>query len=353
MRLAWSCLALFGWFRSAGPEQYFAHWHADAACVAPDGRHLAYLEEGGTAHVEAVVVDCDHPDKKHIYRLAIRSPLPHSALGVIAWLDPSIFQVDLPDRSHWLVGGAAEPQALGSGAQPIQAALEPADAALADKFPGRMVSVTGWDQSRQRAVLWVHSASEAGRYFLYDRPTDQLTEFVGRLPLLHWADLAEVQTFVVPGDRPRLALYSAPRNSADRSLPLILLCRGGEIRAEALAYEPYAQALCAAGYAVVEVSVLPGDASASSTRAQVAGVDLALARFNLDRTEVTALGVGDDLALRVAKQHPERFRCGAAIGVGSFGSEPEEGDRYYSVPTSAGNGPTALTTALTFMRHHS
>ncbi len=393
MRLAWlgSCLALFGWFRASGPEQYFAHWHADAACMAPDGRHLAYLEEAGSTHVEAVVVDCDHPDQKKTYRLAIHSPLSDSTLGVIAWRDPSRFQVDLPDRSHWLVGGAPEPQALGSGAKPVRATVEPADAALADKFPGRTVSVTGWDQPRQRAVLWVHSASEAGRYFLYDRPTDRLTEFVGRLPLLHWADLAEVQTFVVPGNRPRPALYSAPRNSAERSLPLILLCRGGEIRPEALAYEPYAQALCAAGYAVLEVSVLPGDSSAAAARGQMAGLDLALSRFNVDRTQVTALGVGDDLALRVAKQHAERFRCGAAIGIGSFGSDPEEGDpsdseptnpesgatavgstqrqaiargkggvdsatedgRYYSVPTRFGSGPTALTIALRFMQHHS
>ena len=347
-------LALFGWFRS-GADLYFARWHADSPALAPDGRHMAFLEESGSTHVEVVIVDCAAPDLRSTTQLALLQPSPGPGLGALAWLDQTHCEVDLPDRTHWLItAGSDQAVALGSAGSGLPPApLEPAESAIAAKFLERSVTVASWDRTRQRAVLWVHSPAEAGRYFLYDRPTERLTEFDRRLPSLHWADLADVQSFQLPGDRPRTAVYSAPHIRGTHKLPLVLLDRGVEVRPDALEYEPFTQSLCAAGFAVLEVSSAPDEWHTEREQAQLRALALAFVQFPVDRTRVAVLGVGPGgkWAQRLAGQHPEIFRCGVALGTGSTADASEaDAGRFFTVPKKYGERAAAATTALSYLR---
>jgi hypothetical protein len=175
-------------------------WHRDGAVLAPDGAHVAYARsDAGPPKV--IIVDVDHPDRTVVADLP-----PWMSYNVAAGLPPSMAAADKenkPPRLIWVdsrcvlvvtqsgdtcrfdTDGRCFMAASGMRnlSAPRPGKIVPADlgipgmqALLESKLPRRSVAMLGCDEARRRVLLLARGATDAGRYFVFDRSRDLLYE---------------------------------------------------------------------------------------------------------------------------------------------------------------------------------
>jgi hypothetical protein len=309
--------------QAAEPGRYFAPPHAEGAALSPDGRHLAYFRWAGDRKTEVVIVDCEHPSSVSDAVLPQRPRSTAAEQQVLRWVNASTLAIRTRTGATWSmnVGGKTAP--LDGIPFPPPRLEQPSDHRLVTsqvqsllnyEFPERGVDIAGWDDAQRRALLLVTSREEPGRYFLYDRNLDQLTECVRLAPQLTRADLAAVRIYSVrTGVASRAQLLVAqPNRGTSARLPVVVLCRAMS-QIQLPRFEPELHCLVAAGFAVVEFSGELG--SPNATEPQHEALAVLLDHLPLDASRVAVLGLerGAVVAAKLLAEHPRQFRCGAMI----------------------------------------
>ena len=357
-------LALTSGAGAADTARYFDPWHADGAVIAPDGQHVAYFLWVGERKSEVVIADCDYPTTPVAVVLGQRSKLAGTGMQKLQWANPSQVQALTRAREWWSItlagkavrieGSVPEPPSTtvnpsaGSGAG---SALDPTFAALCLKFPDRTVEVTGWDNTRNRAVLLVTSRSEPGRYFLYDHSQDRLTEFVRRMPRLRRADLATVRLFAVrTGATGSMAAMLAEANLPPaQPNPVVVFCRGEAAKDEKPHFEPELHALVAAGFTVIEFAPPLPEASAVSQVSQALTTLLSRLSLNSSRVGLVGTGSGAILVSQAVARHPEQFRCAAIIDGPLLAFGHPDARPFLSVRSENGKLAPAFVAVIAFL----
>jgi hypothetical protein len=175
-------------------------WHRDGAVLAPDGAHVAY-SRSDAGPPKVIIVDVDHPDRN----VAVDLP-PRKSYNVAADLPPSMAAADKeykPARLIWVdsrcvlvitqsgdtcrfdtdgrclmaASGMRNLSALRPGEiLPADLGILEMQALLERKLPRRSVAILGCDEARRRVLLLARGATDAGRYFVFDRSRDLLYE---------------------------------------------------------------------------------------------------------------------------------------------------------------------------------
>jgi hypothetical protein len=151
---------------------------SDAAAVAGDGAHMAYLRREGSES-GLVVVDVDRPDGIVVTRI----PASETPARVV-WSDSTHLRVTLSSAEtlafdtnarSWSAA-PADQAAAEHGAAPSTGEMQ---ARVEGKFSHRTVAILGSDKAGRRCLLAVSGAKGAARYYIYDNQDDVLVD-VGR-----------------------------------------------------------------------------------------------------------------------------------------------------------------------------
>jgi hypothetical protein len=156
-----------------------------SAVLSPDGEHVAYLTKGKNGW-ELTLAGISQPD---VYSAGA---IPESSGGLVqlAWLDSGHIVVKLPSSEILAFNCRGkhvefDPRKIGSSFGGFSRALEDnsstsqIQAIAQGKLPDRKVVLLASDDSRNRYLLMASDKAGAGRFFVYDRPTDLLYE-IGR-----------------------------------------------------------------------------------------------------------------------------------------------------------------------------
>lgn len=93
-------------------------------------------------------------------------------------------------------------------------------------------------------------------YYIYDRPSQNMTFLFNAIPALEDYRLAEVEPLIIPArDGWELPSYlTLPKDSIEGPLPMVLYVHGGPWARDYYGYEPFAQMLADRGFAVLQVN---------------------------------------------------------------------------------------------------
>ncbi|MBI5382458.1 MAG: prolyl oligopeptidase family serine peptidase [Opitutae bacterium] len=159
------------------------------------------------------------------------------------------------DRAHRLAGVRLP------GLRPTTRWFDPELARIQGALDGllteRTVKILEWDDARRRVLLLVTSATEPGRYYIYqDGQPGRLTEFLRRAPWLNADRLnrAEPFAFTTPTGVALTGTITLPRVSRLPSPPLLLLCRELPGQGANFGFDRSAQVLADMGFAVAQVN---------------------------------------------------------------------------------------------------
>jgi len=175
-------------------------WHRDGAVLASDGAHVAY-SRSDAGPPKVVIVDVDHPDRnvavdlppRKSYNVAADFPLSMRAADQeykpprLIWVDSRCVLVitqsgdtcrfDTDGRCLMAASGIPNLSALRPGEiLPADLGILEMQALLERKLPRRSVAILGCDEARRRVLLLARGATDAGRYFVFDRSRDLLYE---------------------------------------------------------------------------------------------------------------------------------------------------------------------------------
>ncbi|MDP3073683.1 MAG: prolyl oligopeptidase family serine peptidase [Opitutaceae bacterium] len=204
---------------------------------------------------------------------------------------------------------------------------------LGAKFPRRIVELLDWSETRTRVLFRVTGGSDAGRFFVWQRPEDVVLEILPRAPWLPAAKLHETRWFEhAAPDGARLSAYLTwPRQPRAGPPPLLVVFPTGFPGGAQPAFDPEAQVFADLGFAVARLNhrsvagVRPEDEAALRAALDRVSVDDALTTiagiaardqdrpFDRKRVAVLGRGFGGYLALRALQLEPGMFRCGIAI----------------------------------------
>ena len=218
----------------------------------------------------------------------------------------------------------------GPTTQWIDPELTTLQATLEGKFPGRSVEVINWDDARARVLLFVSSPGDPGRYYVYQRAENRLTQVVRRAPGVDPDQTNTARAFVFnSADGVRLTGYlTVPRQPFRPQPPLMLFLHDGPWERDEPGFNRDAQAFAAMGFVVVQVNYRGSagfgtrfreglretidEAALSDVRAALAWAG-ANATFDHKRVALLGQGFGGYLALRALQRFPDEFRCAVAI----------------------------------------
>jgi dipeptidyl aminopeptidase/acylaminoacyl peptidase len=200
------------------------------------------------------------------------------------------------------------------------------------KLPDRSVEILEWDDARARFLIRVSGAAEPGRYYVYNRESGLLLEFMRRAPWLRSADLQEGKAFAFTGPSGTYltGFLTLPKQKRIDPPPLVVYMPSGFPGRISSEFDREAQALAAIGVMVVRVNHRGsgGQGIAHRNALQqgidripledvVATIDWVGAHYKIDRKRIAAIGegFGGYLALRALQLYPTMFRCAVAMNA--------------------------------------
>ena len=171
----------------ANAEAAPPRWHCDVPTLAPDGVRVAYLQWDAPL-VRVVVVNLDQPGRTMYFNLGD------------GWADPITIVWKTTQKIELRQGATAfalftvDPPAESSVKTSLptgHVSLPPADPTvirerLQHQLPHRSIRMLNGDEAGRRVLLLADTASDPGRFFVYDRGNDLLFEVARRktpLPL--------------------------------------------------------------------------------------------------------------------------------------------------------------------------
>lgn len=117
-----------------------------------------------------------------------------------------------------------------------------------------MIGFTGTSADGNRLLVHAASASDAGRYYVYDRTARSLNEILTVRPQLENVAPASVRSVTyAAADGTRIPAYlTLPPGGTGRNLPAIVMPHGGPASRDVLGFDELAQYLAHLGYAVLQ-----------------------------------------------------------------------------------------------------
>ncbi|MGC4074101.1 MAG: prolyl oligopeptidase family serine peptidase [Nibricoccus sp.] len=207
--------------------------------------------------------------------------------------------------------------------QEVQGQLETA-------FPGRSVDLTGWDEAGKRFLALIRGTTDAGGFYVFDRDTRKVSEFVRCAPWIS-ADIAPLSiTFSLPNPAggKLSGVISIPRAVRQKPIPLIVMCANEPWLRTNSEFSTEINAIASMGFAVLQINprgtwgfgVKHREAArAAFDEIQVQDIITVIDELakgmplNAKRVGIIGHDRGGYLALRAAQLRPDRFRC--AIGI--------------------------------------
>ncbi len=248
-------------------------------------------------------------------------------------------ETPLPSRSDVLVRDPYTRQLIGiryQGKLDTTRWLEPAWQQVQDELeaalPGKSVRIEEWDRSGRRFLVLAYGPADPGAFYVFDRQTNHLSEFVRRAPWLAAEKAHRVMdfSFANPAGGRITGTITFPDFFRIKPVPLVVLCPPTPWARVPAGYEPEAQALADLGFAVVRYDGRGawgfGRASreaflTSHERAEVGDLVTLVARlakeYIIDPRHVALVGsgLGGFLALRAMQLEPDHFRCAVALNA--------------------------------------
>ncbi|HET6397848.1 MAG TPA: S9 family peptidase [Pseudoxanthomonas sp.] len=205
---------------------------------------------------------------------------------------------------------------------------------LEQAFPGEVVRVTSRTDDGRLALVLTTSDRNSGDYFVFDVPARKARRLVSRRQWLEPLQMAERQPVSLKA-RDGLPLHgylTVPRGAQARNLPMVVLPHGGPYWVQdTWEFDPEAQMLAAAGYAVLQVNFRgSGGYGSAFERAGARQWGLAMQDDVTDATRwAIAEGIADPrriciygasygayAAMMGAVKEPALYRCAAGyVGV--------------------------------------
>lgn len=209
------------------------------------------------------------------------------------------------------------------GWQAVQAELEAS-------LPGRSVELLEWDEAGRRFLVATEGPADPGAFYVFDRDTKQLREFVRRAP---WVETNHAHTTIPFGfglaDGARLTGFiTVPAQPRMKPVPLLVLCPDEPWARVTPDFQRDVHALAGMGFAVVQYNGRGAWGLGRKQREAItAGYDLVQVedlatlvaalgqRFQINPQRVALLGRGHGgfIALRAIQARPELFRCAIAL----------------------------------------
>jgi pimeloyl-ACP methyl ester carboxylesterase len=245
---------------------------------------------------------------------------------------PGVSSALVFDPSRHRLAGVRVNGLEGQTTQWIDPELTGLQAALEGEFPGRSVDMINWDDARERFLVFVSSASDPGRYYVYQRADHRLTQVIRRAPGVDPDKTNVARTFTLNA-ADGLSLtgsLTVPRQPFRPVPPLMIFLHGGPWERDEPGFNRDAQAFAAMGFVVVQVNyrgsagfgtrIREGlretidEAPLADVRATLAWAG-ANATFDHKRVALVGQGFGGYLALRALQRYPDEFRCAVAINA--------------------------------------
>lgn len=197
-------------------------------------------------------------------------------------------------------------------------------------FPGRCVTIHEWDEAGNRYLISTEGPADPGAFYIYDRKTDRLSEFVRRAPWLEdqHAHATLPFAFVTPGGAILSGLITVPKQPRLKPVPMIVVCPDLPWLRVHPDFQTDVQALAGMGFAVVQLNGRGAwglglkqrqSLTAGYDLVQVEDIVTTVARLgeafnvNLKRVALMGRGHGGFIAMRTLQEHPDKFRCAVAI----------------------------------------
>ncbi len=262
--------------------------------------------------------------------------------------DPNgnITQLIIDPYSKTLIGygtpfGKGRHHYFDPGLQSIQDGLETA-------FPDDMPYLNQWDRNFERFVVYVDSSTSKGKYYLFDRKTNNLEPVYDPAPWLTGYTFSPMQVIQYEA-RDGLAIegyLTLPANQhAKAPYPMVLLVHGGPWQMDTWGFNGWVQFLADRGYAVLQVNfrgsegyglefMNMADEEWGKTMQDdlTDAVNWAIQQGHADRNCVAIMGAsyGGYATVMGLIKTPELFKAGIAMaGLYDLTSRLEELEHYY------------------------
>ena len=207
---------------------------------APDNKHIymSFRSKGGPAGV--LLSDPDTNTEKVLFQNPVVS------FGDQIWNHDNVrmlgvgYEEDLP-KHQYFDEDAPETRIL---------------MALDSAFPDDAVDVTSETRDGRYALVHTHSATDPGRFYLFDTQTKQATFLLAGRSWIDPDQMSPMKPITVTA-RDGLVLHgylTVPRSSNGRNMPMVVWVHGGPMARDDWAFDPIVQFLASRGYAVLQMN---------------------------------------------------------------------------------------------------
>ena len=199
-------------------------------------------------------------------------------------------------------------------------------------LPNHSIRILEWDSAARRFLVLADAPGDAGAYYVFNRFTGTLFQFVRRAPSIDDGQTSKTYPFSFDekNGTPIQGIMVVPNHPRVTPMPVIVLCPSMPWDRVSPDFQSRAQALAEMGFMVVEYNGRGAWGFGLRERAALApGYDLTQVddlmatldyiegNYRVDAKRVAVMGEtqGGFIALRALQMHPNRFRCAIAINA--------------------------------------